>query len=534
MPKNQKAIFAGFLALFLIGFFWWSSKIYFRYTKIVPTFGGEFREAMIGNPRYINPVLADTQEAEGAIEALVFSSLFKPDGHGGLEPDLAENYTVSEDRKEYFVTLKEGVTWHDGAKLSVDDVIFTLNLIKEPLLQSPFISAWQEVKIEKISNRTIKFTLNSPYEYFLQNLTFRILPQHLWSQIPLENFRLAEFNIRPIGSGPYRFKALERDQYGTIISYTLSANPNYFRKRPYIDTIRLKFYRTADDAILAWKKGEVDAFGSFDALSVAKIGEENLYKIPTSRQFFVFFNTDSAVLNDKRLREALILATNFSEFEKNVLGNFGKALEISRSYNLEAAITQIENAGWKTTNETGVRSKGSGKNSRKLSIEFIIPAGEFHKKTAEFLAEGWKKIGIDVKIVQLDAAELSSRIRLRKYDLILLGILFGPEPDLFPFWHSSQIDYPGLNLSRLEYKKLDSILETIRKESSSEKRNALRSQALSLINEHLPGIALYTPYYFYLVSPKIQFQNPEVLGMPEERFGRIYEWFIMTKRKWGW
>jgi peptide/nickel transport system substrate-binding protein len=533
MRMREKAMFAGFALLFFGGLFWWGSRAYLRYTVVVPAAGGEFREAIVGSPRYLNPVLADTTEAEAAIEALVFSSLFRPDGRGGIEPDLADGYTVSEDRKEYFVTLRDGVTWHDGAPLTADDVLFTIALIKNQSLRSPLAFAWQGADAEKISDRTIKFVLAAPYEYFLQNLTFRVLPQHLWAQVPIENFHLAELNVRPIGSGPYRFRSFERDQVGTITSYTFSANPDYFRGRPYIDTVRLKFYKTADEALLGWKKGEVDAFGGLQAADAAAFSRAGIRQIRTSRQFSVFFNTDSSVLADRRVREALVRSVDLAAFGALVLKGGGRVEEPAAAYDVGEAIALLEKSGWKDMNNDGIRMKGAGRNRRALAAELAIPAGDLHQRTAEFLKEAWRGIGMDLRISVLDASAISALIRSRNYDMTLFGTLFGPEPDLYPFWHSSQIDYPGLNLSRLELKKLDTVLERLRKEPSAEKRAALRSEAASLIRESFSSLTLYSPYYFYLLSPRIHPASaPEVIGAPEERFGRIYEWFIMTGRKW--
>ena len=440
---------------------------------------------------------------------------------------------MSEDRKEYFVTLRDGVAWHDGAPLTADDVLFTLLLIKNQSLRSPLAFAWQGAEAEKISDRTIKFVLETPYEYFPQNLTFRVLPQHLWTQVPIENFHLAELNVRPIGSGPYRFRSFERDQLGTITSYTFSANPDYFRGRPYIDTVRLKFYKTADEALLVWKKGEVDAFGGLQAADAATIDRAALRQIRMSRQFSVFFNTDATVLGDVRVREAFAKSVDPAAFSEKVLAGGGLVAESLASYDPAEAIALLERAGWKETNNDGIRTKRAGRNRLSLVAELAVPQGALHQRAAEFLQEEWRALGLELRISTLDASAISNIIRSRNYDMILFGTLFGPEPDLFPFWHSSQIDYPGLNLSRLEFKKLDTVLERLRKEPSADERAVLRDQATSLVSENFPALTLYSPYYSYALSSKIQLASaPEVIGAPEERFGRVYEWFIMTGRKW--
>jgi peptide/nickel transport system substrate-binding protein len=534
MLRNEKLLFGIFLSLFLIGGAWWGARFWFENTIIAPAVGGKFSEAFVGDPRHINPVLIDRVESEGAIETMVFSSLFKTDTKGGIIPDLAESYTISENRREYFVTLRENTKWHDGAEVTVNDVLFTLSLIQDPFIRSPLAFAWQGVEAEKISTKTVKFTLNEPYEYFMQNLTFRIMPQHLWAQVPLENFHLAELNLRPIGSGPYRFHSFERDPLGNIMSYALSANPEYFKPGPYIETIRLRFYKTREDALFAWKKGDVDTIGGIDPIEHLNANGSRVKQIATTRQFNVFFNTDNRILADGRVRQALIAAVDREAFALNILGAAGKMLENGAQYNPEEAGRLFTAAGWRNLNEEGVLTRGRGRNRITLSLELTVPAGVMHQRTAEFLTESWKKVGVDARIASLDAPAISSVIRERNYDMILFGTLFGTEPDLFPFWHSSQINHPGLNLSRLEIRRLDTLLERSRREINPENRAELRSRAMEIIHGSHSALFLYSPYYFYAMSPKILLgeANPEIIGAPEERFNRIDEWFTRTKRIW--
>lgn len=535
MPlRKQLLLFGFFLSLFLIGASWWGARIWFANTVILPARGGELTEAFVGSPRHINPVLADTTEAEGAIESLVFSGLFKADTQGGIMPDLAAEYTISENRREYFVTIHENAKWHDGAPLGADDVLFTLSLIRNPALHSPLAFAWQGVEIEKISDRTVRFILQEPYEYFLQNLTFRILPQHLWAQVPLENFHLADLNWRPIGSGPYRFRSLRHDALGNINAYEFSANPEYFLAKPYINKVRMRFYRTREDALLAWKKGEVDSIGGIDLAEVLGNGRPNVHQIATTRQFSVFFNTKSQVLADVRVRQALVLSADRAGFAPGVLKTAGKMIETPASYDPAAAERLLAAARWGNPNEDGILTRGSGRNRVALTLELIVPAGAIHQRAAEFLIENWRAVGIDVRIASLDAPAISSAIRGRNYDMILFGTLFGAEPDLFPFWHSSQINHPGLNLSRLEMRRLDTVLDQSRRAVSPEERVALRAEAMEIIQAAHPALFLYSPYYFYAISPRISWGDaaPAIIGSPDERFNRIAEWFIHTKRAW--
>jgi peptide/nickel transport system substrate-binding protein len=321
---------------------------------------------------------------------------------------------------------------------------------------------------------------------------------------------------------------------GNIITYTLSANPNYFNSRPYIDTIKFKFYKTNNDALVAFKKGEVDALSTLSPEEAENIDKSNLHYLNTTKDFILFFNVESTILKDKRVREALAKSFNIEKFSKEVLRDSGITFQNFSDYDIDYAKTLLNKAGWKEINSDGIRIKSSGKNKIKFSLTLFVPSGEIHRKTAEFLKNTWREIGLELNISILDPAEISSIVRSRSYDMILFGAIFGPEQDLFPLWHSSHSRYPGLNLSQFKNKNLDKILETLRKEPDVNKRNTLRQQANNIIQENFPGIILYSQYYIYALSPKIHADSylPKIIVSPEERFLNINKWFIITKRKW--
>lgn len=549
---KERILFYLFFLIFVGGFVWWSRVFYYRSTVEKPVPGGELIEAVVGSPRYINPILADTSEGDSVLEALIFSSLFRVDTRGGVEPDLVQDVTVSESRKEYFVTLRDGLKWHDGDALDADDVIFTLSLIQNPAMRSPLAVAWQGVGSEKVSQKTIKFVLEEPYEFFLQNLTFRILPKHIWTLVPFENIQLAEFNIRPIGSGPYRFRSFEKDKLGTITQYTLSANPAYHHSKPYIGTIKLRFFKDKDEAILAVKSREVDSMagvplklaGSFDKPSFS------LFRLTMPLMYAVFFNTDAALLKDSSVRFALVASVAKDELTKEVIGGEGRvgtgpippgiagALlnEDAPKYDLAEANARLEKAGWRDIDGDGIRDKKlskNDKNPKKLSLKLIFPLDPNHERTAEILRDFWRAAGIEAEIAGLDVSEITSAIRSRSYDIILFGTLLSQNPDIFPFWHSSQALHPGLNLSRFGAKKVDDLIVSSRRETSLEKRNEKLIEAQKLILKENPALFLYSPHLLYVVSPKIKFSvEPSLINMPEERFSRVNEWFISTKRVW--
>ena len=111
--------------------------------------------------------------------------------------------------------MKDKIYFHDNKPITADDVVFTINKIKDPIIKSPKNGNWGGVKVEKIDDKTIKFTLKQPYSSFLENATLGIMPQSLWNNSPIE---LNNANTQPIGSGPYKVDNISK-QSGGMIDY---------------------------------------------------------------------------------------------------------------------------------------------------------------------------------------------------------------------------------------------------------------------------------------------------------------------------
>jgi peptide/nickel transport system substrate-binding protein len=256
-PREQKLFLAaaGILVLStvaLAGFFYLDNFI------PVPTVGGEYTEGLIGAPQYINPLLSQTNDVDSDITHLIFSGLLRFDSELRLVPDLAERWSVNDDQTQYIFVIRDQVTWHDGQPLTADDIIFTVRSIQDTEFKSPLLVSLRGVQVEKRDERTVIFTLPEAYPAFFEVLTFGILPEHIWGEIPAINANLTEYNLKPIGSGPWKFKSLTKDRLGNIKSYVLEPNPTYYGPQPYLEKITFKFYADFDPAVAALKSNAVE------------------------------------------------------------------------------------------------------------------------------------------------------------------------------------------------------------------------------------------------------------------------------------
>lgn len=371
LSKKEKILFSLLFFLTFWSFTFLLINFYFANTEIKPAPGGIFVEGVIGFPQYINPIYAPLNDVDHDLTELLFLGLMKYDEKGEIVPDLAD-CQIQEKGKIYDCNLKENIFWSDGQKLTTDDVIFTIKIIQDPEYNSPLRANWLGVEIERISDSTLRFKLKNPYPPFLEYLTLKILPKHIWEKISAQNFRFSEQNLNPVGSGPYEFKELKKNGLGKPISLTLVSNPNYYGKKPNLSQITFNFFEKEEDLIWAFQTKEIQGFSVFDPRNYKSLKEYCCaFSFFMPRYFAVFFNPEkSKVLNEKDVRVALNYAVNKGEILEKVLENQGEITDSPilpeiygfslpktfYQFDLEKAKEILENAGFKET-ETGKRVK---------------------------------------------------------------------------------------------------------------------------------------------------------------------------------
>lgn len=327
LNKNERIFFLAFLSLFLGSALFLICNSYFKNTEIEPAFGGSFAEGALGHPRLINPIYGEVSDADRDLVQLIFAGLMKYDSSGKIVPDLIKEYKILEGGKIFEIYLKENVLWQDEEKLTADDVIFTIETIQNPEYKSPLRAAWVGVETEKISEFSLRLKLKNPSAVFLENLTLKILPFHIWQNIPPESFPLSVYNLRPVGSGSYQLKNIRQDKLGNIKFLTLTENINYFGEKPKIKEIVFYFYNTEEELIKAAKRREIQNFSLVnpDSFEFFKKRGSNSYVFSLPRYFAVFFNPDkSEVLANDKVRQALNYGTNKEEIVKTVFGDKGE------------------------------------------------------------------------------------------------------------------------------------------------------------------------------------------------------------------
>ncbi len=523
-----------------------------KYSVVTPVQGGELREGIIGTPRFVNPTLAITRADQDAT-ALIYSGLMKIDENGDLVPDIAESMTISDDGRTYNITLRRDVTFHDGMPLTARDVIYTISLIQDPDLKSPLRGNWSDVAVEQVNEYELNIILEEAYAPFVENLLVGILPTHLWSVLPIEQIPFSQLNTEPIGSGPFMIERVSRDASGIITGYHLDA----FRDRDKsanIDSVILQFYREESALIADLEQNLIDAsaYVSNEALNdLLDRGQYKLLTEPLPRIFAVFFNQNrSAVVRDDAVRNALSVAIDREALIAEALSGYGvptflpttfssSTVELQNDFDTSlgdrqtAASTILTEAGWEQ-NELGLWEKEIDGSNEVLSITIKTSNVPLFDQTVQFVAGEWEKIGVEVSIEQYEQSDLvQSVIRPRSFEGLLFGLEMSRATDLYPFWHSSQRDDPGLNIAEYTNLAVDAFLESARSETNEEVHMETELEAGIIIANEQPAVFLFQPQLTYLIREDIVAKPLTGSARVSDRFSNSAEWYTRTDSLWG-
>lgn len=546
---GEKVIFVFLTATALLAAFSTLHTIDSRFLKEIPKRGGSFVEGVSGTARYINPLLAFS-DTDRDLTSLIYSGLLKAKPDGSFVGDLSDTYAISEDGKTYTFNIRDDAVFHDGVSVTADDVIFTIQKVQDPILKSPKRANWDGVKVEKTSDKTVQFTLKQPYAPFIENLTLGILPKHIWKGASADEFAFSQFNIEPIGSGPYKVSSVARNTSGIPDSITLQSFDHYALGMPFINSITFRFYQNEKTLIDAYKKGDVESIHSISGETAAQFVKDGarVERYPLPQTFAVFFNqSNNPIFAHKEVRVALNSTINRQAIISEVLHGFGteatspipQGLSGFESLNaqtstssIDSARSTLEKAGWKKNAEGIYELKTKTKTE---TLSFSISTGDAPelKKAADIIKKQWEELGakIDVKVFEMNDLN-QTVIRPRKYDALFFGEVIGRELDLYAFWHSSQRNDPGLNIAMYTNAKADTLLETARTLSDESKRmDKYQAFEKEILND-TPAVFAYSPDFIYLIKDSIKGFTLSKIVTPSDRFADIEKWYIETDRVW--
>lgn len=505
--------------------------------------GGLYVEGALGPISTLNPLFVATS-AEASVSRLLFSSLYNYDSTGALRQDLAASMQVDDTHKIYTVTLKDGVKWHDGKPLTANDIVFTINLIKNASLRSPLRVNWLDVSVTALSPTIVKFDLPAIYAAFPYALTFPVLPYHLLKDVSPASIRESAYSQSPVGSGPFEFHRLQTtDASGTQKIVHMTANDDYYGGRPKVARFELHAYDKEDSLIHAINTGELSGATDVSVTSLSSVTSPQYRSVSLALDsgVYLLLNMQAPLLKDQKVRQALQLATDTVAIRRELGGGVlpldGPLLESQLTgsdvphaplADLNRAAAALDAAGWSLVN--GVRQK----DGQKLELTITTTQDKEYGVVLKLVAEQWEKLGIKVNQSRLDASSAASSfvqnvLQGRNFDVLLYKLAIGADPDVYAYWHSSQIGPQGYNFSNYSNSLADANLASARTRLEPELRQVKYKQFTKVWLEDIPAIGLYQPVVEYMLgnnADAVQAGSHLVSG--SDRYADIVYWTAMS------
>ncbi len=500
--------------------------------------GGVYVEGVIGNISTLNPLLA-ASEPEQAVSRLLFSSLYNYDVTGALHTDLAESMTVKDD-KIYTIKLRNAV-WHDGKKLTAEDVVYTINLIKNPQVRSPLRVNWLDISARAIDDSTVEFMLPAVYAGFSHALTFPVIPKHILQSVSPSSMREADFSSNPVGSGPFAVKRVQTSESTSSTDVVrMEPNTKYYGAVSTLSRLELRAYGNESLLVKAVNSGEVSAASGL-SLSAADNIKSKQYSTKhwlLNKGVYLLMNNRSQTLQDARVRRALRYATDTSSIRATVGDNVARLdtpilqsqiaqkLPAAPDYNLDKAKALLKEAGW-----TYNQGQWKGKDGRPLAVAVTTSSGrDEYKKIVDVLKQQWSKLGVDVQLREIDTSStttsfVQSVLQPRDYDALLYELELGADPDVFAYWHSSQASASGYNFANYSNRTVDNDLVGGRSRTNSALRAAKYIQFVNQWLNDAPAIGLYQSVGSYVLNNGASIVEPRgSLNTMNDRYADVTTW----------
>lgn len=513
------------ISLALTQLFWYNQS----YTVQAYVDGGTYIEATVGSISTMNPLFATTG-SEKVLSKLMFSTLSTVDYSGHVGLGLADSIVPDETGKVWTVTLKPDLHWSDGEPITLDDVLFTVSLMKSTEINTSYSFNFSGVSVE-LSGESIIFTLPSPYADFASTLNIPILPEHILGEVQPSKILEHNFSTNPVTSGAFTFNATQSvDNSGDKIVY-LVANQNYYKGMPMLNNFAIRTYTTSAGIADALLTGEVTATADLSPLDSETLTSALVYEKQTTiaSGIYAFLNTASSVLSNQGVRQAVRQGINMNELRSVLDGEEPLDYPILKSeldldaypeipgYDLNAAQTALRDAGI------------SGQTIRLATI-----STGYYPELANNLEEQLEKLGFAVELSIYNPGQdfLMNVIRQRNYDILIYEVELGANPDLFPYYHSSQATASGLNLSNYRNALVDDSILAARSTMNEALRTAKYETFLRYWVNDVPAIGIYQASLTYYFNKNARtFSEDDRLVYATDRFSDVEYWAVNKATK---
>jgi peptide/nickel transport system substrate-binding protein len=503
-----------------------------------PAYGDTFIEASIGDIGGLIPSLTSDQSS-AEVGGLIYDGLVKDDKDLNLAPAMAQSWSYSRDCLDLTFKLRRDVKWHDGHPFTADDVVFTYQTMINPKTPAPFKEGFLLVKdVQAVDPYTVRVTYAKPYARAVETWGTYMLPKHLLEPFAeAGTLRESPQNRLPIGTGPYRFREWKPGEKVVLV-----ANPDYYEGRPYLSRVVYRVIPSQATIFLELKARGVDYVSTLTAIQYARQTEYpafrkayHKYRYPASDYTFLGFNLKDSRFADRRVREAFAHAINKQEIIDGVRlglareangpirpGTWAYTDDVERfAYDPEKAKALLAEAGWKDRDGDGLVEDRTGKPFT-LTIR-TNQGNDERKKIAEIIQQRLKDVGIQADIQLIEwAAFIKEFVKPRRFEVVVLGLGTGSDPDQFVVWHSSQQGPDQMNRTGYSNPEVDQLLEAGRMSCVQKDRVRYYHRIQEILAHDLPMIFLYYRDALPVVASRIRGVSPAPAGI----LYNFNEWYV--------
>ena len=499
---------------------------------VEPTKGGEMILS-IRAPKTLNPLLNEEYTVD-QISKLIFDTLIDFDGTQKPIPNLASEWTFSDDGTVLTIGLRSDVQWHDGAPFTAKDVIFSLDTIKKAPESATYKKCIENINSYKaIDEHSLKIVYNQPFSGALYGLYFPIIPAHIYEG-KSEN---TVGEIKPVGTGAYMFS-----EFIPAKELNLTVNNNWFKGQPYIEKIKAVITPDEETDLYSFEQGQLDVIGT-DVIDWEKYSEQEntrIHEYITSYYDFIGLNFNKALFQDKNIRKAIAYGIDREALlEKHYL-NHGVITnspinpeswlyhQETEQYDFDKEKSEqiLKDTGWDDSDNDGVLDKLINGNKVDISFDLLVSSENTQRKEVAYeIQRMLSELGMSIRVEEVSQEEFLNRLQTKNFDAFLGGWKLSPVPDFTFAFHSSQIE-EGTNYVSFRSEQMDALLHQAFTAVGEEKMKNAYGNLQKYISDELPYISLYFRTAALITNEKIK---GEIKPKKECIIGNIQDWFIMGK-----
>lgn len=455
------------------------------------------KELTLGIAEYdtINPILSNNKYVQ-EISKTIYDSLLDVTDEYKIEKNLLKDWAKTSETT-YLLKLRDDIKWSDGQKLTIDDVIYTIDILKNiPSIYS--YNVQYVIRTDTIDENTIQLTLDHEIPFFEYNLIFPIMSKKYYEG---QVFYNTEKNNMPVGTGKY--KIIQNNDNEII----LAQNDQYTRSNLTLEKITIGKYSSLGELYNAFKLGKIDLITTTNENIQNNIGTMgyNIKEVDGREFDFIALNTQNQILEDKEVRKAISYAINRENIIGTIYNNkykisyypldYGSYLngdESGISYNTNKAIETLENAGWEVRN--GKWQKVENYRTKTINLKLVVQeSNQSRSAIADMIKASLEEINIKVTLIKANDNLYQTYLQNKNYDMILTGVSESANPNLALYFGAD-------NLANYNNDEINQIMSEVKNITKEEMLIEKYKSVKEIYNEEIPYIGLYNSYYAIISS----------------------------------